>query len=47
MLGGQGPMFRCLHGDYVCLQKEVGREMLNKKIKQKKCFFHVDLMSIT
>ncbi len=28
MLEGQCPnMLRCPHGDYVCLQKEVGREM--------------------
>ncbi len=33
-------MFRCPHGDYFCLQKEVGREMQNKKLKIKnKMFF--------
>jgi hypothetical protein len=36
MLGGQGPnMLGCPHGDYVYLQKEVGRE-IRKKNKNKK-----------
>jgi hypothetical protein len=40
-------MFRCPHGDYVYLQKEVGREIRNKKIKNKKNVYHADLVSIT